>query len=201
MRPSVRPSFSILNWSVCCTLSSGLSVLRPPIHQISTLEKTKFYQYSILSCLISVRIQRVSLLYRTPQFADSEEFDFRVWFSAVEYSTTGILSLHGPTKFIIGLDLAVILSSPDPFWARFAIAAVQAVELKWLILNKVNKWFHSSRVKFHLWHHITPNSDTNFCTFWAEQSRAPHGSNEILSRSSGLGSLPLSSDSKFGGNE
>ena len=55
--------------------------------------------------------------------------------------------------------------------------------------------------KCHLSHHITPNSDTNFCTFfWAGQSRAPHGSNEILSRSSGLGSLPLSSDSKFGGN-
>ena len=30
----------------------------------------------------------------------------------------------------------------------FAIAAMQAVELKWLKVNKVNKWFHSSRVKF-----------------------------------------------------
>ena len=54
----------------------------------------------------------------------------------------------------------------------------------------------------HLWHHTTPNSDTNFCTFfWTEQSRAPHGSNEILSRSSGLGSFPLSSDLKFGEND
>ena len=53
-------------------------------------------------------------------------------------------------RFIIVLDFAVTRSSPDSCWARFAIAAVQAVELKWLILNKHNKWFHSSRVKFPL---------------------------------------------------
>ena len=64
---------------------------RPSIHQISTLEKTKFYQHSILSNLLSVRIQRVGALllskqrvspiYRTCHLADSEDFDFRVWFS------------------------------------------------------------------------------------------------------------------------
>ena len=30
---------------------------------------------------MSVRIQRVSPFYRTSQFADSEEFDFRIWLS------------------------------------------------------------------------------------------------------------------------
>ena len=37
------------------------------------------------------------------------------------------------SKFIISRDLAVTRPSPD---SRFAIAAVQAVELKWLKLNK-----------------------------------------------------------------
>ena len=64
---------------------------RPSIHQISTLEKTKFYQHSILSSFMSVRIQRVGALllskqrvspfYRISQLADSENFDYRVWFS------------------------------------------------------------------------------------------------------------------------
>ena len=34
---------------------------------------------------------------------------------------------------------ALARSSPGSCWARFAIAAMQAVELKWLILNKLNK--------------------------------------------------------------
>ena len=63
---------------------------------------------------------------------------------AEEDTNEGVLAV----KFIIGRDLAVTRPSPDSGWARFAIAAMQAVELKWLILNKVNKWFHSSRVKF-----------------------------------------------------
>ena len=53
----------------------------PSIHQISTLEKTKFYQRSILSSLMSVRIQRVSPFYNAAQFAGLEKIDFRVWFS------------------------------------------------------------------------------------------------------------------------
>ena len=66
-------------------------------------------------------------------------------FDEVEDDTTeGILAV----KFIIGLDLAVTRSSPDSCWSLFAIAAEQTVELKWLMLNKHNKWFHSSRVKF-----------------------------------------------------
>ena len=67
---------------------------------------------------MSVRIQRVSPFYRTSQFADSEEFDFRVWFfpglsDAIEDSATSVLSLHRETKFIIGFDFAVTLSSPE----------------------------------------------------------------------------------------
>ena len=52
---------------------------------------------------MSVRIQRVSLFYRTSQFAASEEFDFRVWVftglsDAAEDSTSRVLSLHRETK-------------------------------------------------------------------------------------------------------
>ena len=50
----------------------------------------------------------------------------------------------------IGLDFAVTRSSPESCWDRFAIISEQTVGLKWLILNKHNKWFHSSRVKFPL---------------------------------------------------
>ena len=53
-------------------------------------------------------------------------------------------------RLIIGRDFAVTRSSPEPCWDRFAIVSEHTVELKWLILNKHNKWFHSSRVKFPL---------------------------------------------------
>ena len=42
-------------------------------------------------------------------------------------------------RFIIGLDFAVTRSSPESCRDRFATAAEQTVELKWLILNKHNK--------------------------------------------------------------
>ena len=38
---------------------------------------------------------------------------------AVEASTSGVLSLHRETKFIIGVDFAVTLSSPDSFLCSF----------------------------------------------------------------------------------
>ena len=58
----------------------------------------------------------------------------------------GVLAI----RFIIGLDFAVTRSPPESCWDRFAIVSEHTVELKWLILNKHNKWFHSSRVKFPL---------------------------------------------------
>ena len=73
-------------------------------------------------------------------------YQYRVISGLVDDTTESIFVV----KFIIGLDFVVTRSSPDPCWARFAIAAVQAVELKWLMLNKLKKWFHSSRVKFPL---------------------------------------------------
>ena len=121
----------------------------PSIHQISTLEKTTFYQHSILSSLMSKRLQQVLLFCDAAQFASSEEIDFHVWvfpglYDAVEGSIWGILSLLRAIKFIIGFDFAVTLSSPDSFCVLFDITSEHSAELKWLMLNKHKRWFHSS---------------------------------------------------------
>ena len=42
-------------------------------------------------------------------------------------------------KFIIGLDFAVTLSSPDSFCVLFDITSEHSAELKWLMLNKHKK--------------------------------------------------------------
>ena len=116
---------------------------RPSIHQISTLEKTKLYHRPILSNLLSACIQRVSPFYRTSQLADSEGFDFHVWVfpglsDAVE-DETGALSLHRETKFIVGLDFAVTLSSPESFCVLFDITSEHSAELKWLNVKQTHK--------------------------------------------------------------
>ena len=52
--------------------------------------------------------------------------------------------LHRETKFIIGFDFAVTLSSPAFSCVLFDIISQQFVELKWLMLNKHKRCFHSS---------------------------------------------------------
>ena len=76
-------SYRFQQWICPCAVRSQRvsPFYLPSIHQISTLEKTKFYQRSILSGLMSVRMQRVAPFYNAAQFADSEEIDFRVWFT------------------------------------------------------------------------------------------------------------------------
>ena len=73
------------------------------------------HQYCILGSLMSVRKQRVSSFYRTSQFAGSEKILSCLVFpglsNAVENDATGVLSLLRATKFIIGLDFAVTLST------------------------------------------------------------------------------------------
>ena len=72
----------------------------------------------------------------------------RVFSDAVEASTFGSLTRHLDTKFIIGFDFAVTLSSPASSCVLFDISSHWLMELKWLMLNKHKRWFHSSRVKF-----------------------------------------------------
>ena len=80
--------------------------------------------------------QRVFPFYRISQFADSEEFDFRVWFS------TRFLSLHRATKIVVGSDFAVTLSSPESVYVLFDITSEHSAELKWLMLNQHKRWYH-----------------------------------------------------------
>ena len=55
---------------------------------------------------------------------------------AVEANTFGSLTLYRETKFIIGFDFAVTLSSPASSCVLFDIASKQLMEVKWLMLNK-----------------------------------------------------------------
>ena len=58
---------------------------------------------------------------------------------AVEARTSGVLSLHRETKFIIGFDFAVTLSSPDIFCVLCDTISEQLTELKWLMSNKLKR--------------------------------------------------------------
>ena len=98
-------------------------------------------QHSTLSSLMSKRFRQVALFFDAAQSASSELIDFQIWFfpnlsDAVEASTLGSLTLHRETKFIIGFDFAVTLSSPASSFVLFDITSRQLVELKWLKLNK-----------------------------------------------------------------
>ena len=55
---------------------------------------------------------------------------------AVEDSADGALSLLRAIRFIIGLDFAVTLSSPDSFCVLLDITSEHSAELKWRVLNK-----------------------------------------------------------------
>ena len=88
---------------------------------------------------MSKRLKQVSLFFDAAHSMSSD---------AVEDSTSGVLSLHREMKLIIGLDFTVTLSSPASFCVLFDITSRQLIELKWLMLNKHIRWFHSSRVKF-----------------------------------------------------
>ena len=90
---------------------------------------------------MSKRPLQVSPLLHAAQSTSSEVIDFHIWvFSglsdAAEASTSGFLSLHCETKFIIGFGFAVTLSSPASFCVLSDMTSEQLVELKWLLLNK-----------------------------------------------------------------
>ena len=81
--------------------------------------------------------QRVSPVFPLSQHSYSRDLDF--------HNSHPCNKAHHWSR-----DFAVTRSSPESCWSLFAIVSEQTVELKWLILNKHNKWFHSSRVKFPL---------------------------------------------------
>ena len=72
-------SSSITNLSVCCVNGCPPRIspfLLPALHQISTLERTIFRQYSILRRLMSKRPLQVSPFLAAAQSTKSEVFDF-----------------------------------------------------------------------------------------------------------------------------
>ena len=80
-------SSSTINLSDCC-VNKRMVVHKqvspfslPSLHQISTLGKTIFRQYSILSSLMSRRPQQVLPFLDAAQSTSSEVFDFHIWFS------------------------------------------------------------------------------------------------------------------------
>ena len=138
----------------------------PSIHQLSTLEKTKFCQHRILSSVLSASFQqiagggalardlchgqqRVSPFYRISHLAYSEDFDFH------NSSSPGCLmakmtELKGALaiRLIIGLDFAETLLHQILcafFWYQFRTNCRTEI-----LLDKYKRWFHSSRVKFPL---------------------------------------------------
>ena len=131
-------SYRLQQWICPCAVrinKSPCSNYYQLIHQISTLEKTKFCQHSILSSLMSKRLQQV----RPVLWCCSVRELRSSWLSclvfsglsdAVEASTSGVLSLHRETKFIIGFDFAMTLSSLESFCVLFDITSEQSVELK-----------------------------------------------------------------------
>ena len=78
------------------------------------------------------------------------ELVFSGFSDAVEASTVGSFTRHLDTKFVIGFDFAVTLSSPASSCVLFDIALTLLMELNWPMLNKHKRWFHSSRVIFPL---------------------------------------------------
>ena len=99
--------------------------------------------------------QQISPFYHTAQLAHSEDFDFSCLVftglsDAVDDRADGGLSMLRAIKLIIGLDFAVTFSSPDSFCVLFDITSEHSAKLKWLMLNKHKRWFHSSRVNFPL---------------------------------------------------
>ena len=57
----------------------------------------------------------------------------------MEGCTSRVLSLHRETKFIIGFDFAVTLSSSESFCVLFDIISERLIELKWLMLKQTQK--------------------------------------------------------------
>ena len=86
----------------------------PSIHEISTLEKTKFYQRFILSSLMSKRLQQVNLFCDAAQFADAKGIGFHVWFSPNflmqwKIARQESFSLHRDSFLNLGQEMTIVL--------------------------------------------------------------------------------------------
>ena len=129
-----------------------------------------------LHAFVAQRAQRYVLTFR-----------FGSWVSWCSRGTFGSLTRCRDTKFIIGFDFGVTLSALTYFCVLFDITSEQTVGLKWLMLN-TKRWFHSSRVKFHLVSLSASWFLVSMCLIWIlgfklipsnNQSRATVGSGNM----------------------
>ena len=120
-----------MNLSVCCANTTG----RPVLSSINSSDfhswEDQVYQHSILSSLMSSASTTGRPFYDAAQFRELRGnwlscLVFPGLSDAVEGSTPGVLSLHRETKFIIGFDFAVTLSSPESFCVLFDITSEQS---------------------------------------------------------------------------
>ena len=144
-----------MNLSVCCANKKGRPV-------VTSTNSSEFHSWEdqVLSTFHSELLdEKVSSTSRSVLWCCSVRELRRNWLSClvfpwlsdeIEGSTSIVLSLHRETKFIIVFDFAVTLSSPESFCVLFHITPEQSVELKWVMLNKHKRWFHSLCVKFAL---------------------------------------------------
>ena len=62
--------------------------------------------------------------------------------------------MHRETKFIIGFNFAVTLSSPEPFCVLFDITSEQLIELKWQMVEQTQKMIPSITCEISLGQHV-----------------------------------------------
>ena len=175
---AVSESISI---SMTNLLDTGLPVLVPDIspdsltwepHLSSMFHSEKFDELASFTSLTVL---------------DCCDLVFTGFSDAIEASTVGSLTRHLDTKFVIGFDFAVTLSSlASSCFFFFDIALKLFMELKWLMLNKHKRWFHLSRVKLPFvsvsasqciwfgswgpnWFYQTTNQE-QLCGFWTHVS-------------------------------
>ena len=109
--------------------------------QLSILEITKYGRNRILNNLFKESFKVILFLYEVALICHLQQ---RTSMNLVFRNISPMAS----SQQDIGFNFAVTPSSPESCWNRFTIAKEQTVRLKWLMLNKYNKSFHSSRVKF-----------------------------------------------------
>ena len=107
------------------------------LHLIAALENSMLHHFDSNLCL------QVS----AHDLSDSS-FDQVLWqFDALELCAVEDLATVFETRFIVGLQFALVISSLVPSCIFFDIVFGQLAKLKLLMLWR--RWFHSSRVKLH----------------------------------------------------
>ena len=114
---------------------SSSSTINLSVCSVNKLGRCSLTDFPVLRCCLVHELRGNWLSYLV----------FTGLFDAVEASTSGVLSLHRETKFIIGFDFAVTLSSPASSCVLFDTTSRQLVELKWLMLNTKDDSIH------HVW--------------------------------------------------